>query len=58
MLGQQDKYCPLYSTGQPRPVPCRGDACAWYLTKPSGSNEISECALTCLAKQISIIAKR
>ena len=56
MLDQQDKLCPLYS--QQVKSRCKGPECAWYLTKPQGSGEPSECALTCLAKQISIIAKR
>ena len=56
MTDPQGKYCPLFS--QQKHALCKGQDCAWFLAKPEGSGEPSECALTCLAKQISIIAKR
>lgn len=58
MFEPANKQCPLFSVGQPRPVPCKGSDCALFLAKQDGAEATMECALTCLAKQISIIAKR
>lgn len=58
MFEPANKLCPLFSVGQPRPVPCKGSGCALFLAKQDGAGTTTECALTCLAKQISIIARR
>ncbi len=57
-MSDQKQICPLLSVAQPVPVPCKGKECSWFLLKDPLSGEYPECALRCLAKQISIIAKR